>query len=305
MSSRSLLFLGSKEAGLRALRRLLFQLPSGCLKAILCPDDRSDSRCELTEFESLARLHGIPIHVVSGSAETAQLIHHYDPSTAIVHGWYKLISVSDFPGTSFYGFHYSPLPRYRGNAPLVWQIINGESRLAVSFFVLSTGLDDGDLLDQRYFDLSTDEGIGDALVKANAVVEEIIDDFVPHWVAGDVRLFRQPDEPASYCGLRLPDDGRINWWQSAPTVQNFIRAQARPYPGAFSILTDGRKVTLWKTTLENRIFFGQPGAVVEVGPSEVVVACGSGALRVLRIQLSDGPEQEPRLILNSLKMRLT
>lgn len=304
MKRRSLAFMGSKEGGLRALRRLLDRMPASELRAVICPDDRGDARSVLAEFESVSRTHDVPLHLVTSAADTADLLRSYRPSAAIVHGWYRLIPVDDFPDTDFFGFHYSPLPRYRGNAPLVWQIINGEKRLAVSFFVLSSGMDDGDLLDQRFFDLSADEDIADALVKANELVDGMLDDFVPRWISGEVLRFAQPEGPASYCGMRLPEDGRIDWKLPAPALHDFVRAQARPYPGAFAVLPDGRKITFCKTAVEPRVFYGSPGALLEKGSSTIVVACGSGALRVIRVLVEDGPEQAPGAVFGSLKARL-
>ena len=305
MKQRGLVFMGSKEGGLRAARRLADLLPPGTLQAITCPDDQSDRRSVSLDFENLSREREIPIYTVRNAEETNVVIRTYQPSVVIVHGWYRSIPVLDFPDTRFFGFHYSPLPRYRGHAPLVWQIINGEERLAVSFFVLTERMDEGDLLDQRYFQISNEENVSDALDKASVLVDQMLEFFVTRGKTDRVVLTHQPHEEPSYCGLRLPDDGRINWKQPSPQVHNFIRAQSSPYPGAYSLMPDGRKLTIWKTILEQRKFFGHPGSVVEIGDPHVVIACGVGAVRILRAQVDGSTEQAPRVILNSSKVRLT
>jgi methionyl-tRNA formyltransferase len=290
MDMRRLLFLGSKKAGLRALQRLLERLPEGCVRAILCPDDRADERNEYKAFQSMARQHGLALHLIQCGKDASDIIRRYRPHTALVHGWYRMIPVAEFPAIDFLGFHYSPLPRYRGNAPLVWQIINGERQLGVSFFTLNNGMDDGELVDQRFFELTTCEDISDALDKADQLVLSMLDDFMPRWLAGEVVGRAQPLEPASYCGIRTPEDGHIDWRSTAATVHNFIRAQARPYPGAYSQMLDGRLVRFWKTEIEPRTFYGVPGTVVDVGQHAITVACGTGALRILRAELDGEPE---------------
>lgn len=304
MDPRRLLFLGSKKAGLLALQRLLERLPGGCVQAVLCPDDRADARNEYDGFQALARQYGLPLHLVQSAKEATELTRRYQPHTALVHGWYRLIPVAEFPAVDFLGFHFSPLPRYRGNAPVVWQIINGERLLGVSFFVLSEGMDDGELVDQRFFELAAHEDIADAIDKANQLVLDMLDDFLPCWQAGQVVRRPQPQVPASYCGMRTPEDGRIDWRSAAETVHNFIRAQARPYPGAFSRLADGRVVRFWTSDIESRTFYGVPGAVVDVSADAITVACGTGALRIRQAEV-DGEPPASAGALRSLKVRFS
>lgn len=305
MITQRILFLGSKEAGLLALRCLLKRLPKGCVEAVLCPDDRSDLRTEYKNFESLARQYDLTMHLAQSGKETVELIRRYQPQTVLVHGWYRMIPVAEFPDIDFLGFHYSLLPQYRGNAPMVWQIINGERRLGVSFFALTEGMDDGELVDQRHFELAAHEDIADAIGKANQLVDAMLDDFLPHWLAGKVARRPQEKGPISYCGMRTPEDGHIDWRAAPETVHNFIRAQARPYPGAFSRLPDGRVVRFWKAEIEPRRFYGVPGAVVDVVPGAIVVACGTGALRVLHAELEGGTPEASAAVTRSLKVRFS
>jgi methionyl-tRNA formyltransferase len=303
-AGRSLLFLGSKTAGLRACRALCDLLPESGLTAILCPDDRTDSRCELAGFETLATERAIPLHLVSTRRETMALLQQLRPETAIVHGWYQILPVEDLPETLFLGFHYSPLPRYRGNAPLVWQIIQGEPEIGISFFELTAEMDAGRLVAQERVPLGPEETVADALEKADELVLEMLRGFVPAWLAGRVALRPQSDAEPSYCGLRLPEDGQIDWTWDAKRVHDFVRAQTRPYPGAFTSLPDGRYLKVWRSAPETRRFMGAPGAVVDVRPDYVVVAAGEGAVRLLETELAGSDDAPPDTLLLSLKTRL-
>lgn len=299
-----MLFLGSKKAGLLALRRLLMLIPKGCMQAILCPNDKIDNRSEYHAFQSLAHEYGLALHLVQSGKEMVELIRHFQPHTAMVHGWYRMIPIAEFPSTDFLGFHFSPLPQYRGNAPLVWQIINGEQRLGVTFFTLSEGMDDGDLVDQRFFELNVHEDISDAIEKANQQVMNILDEFIPKWLTGNVVRQKQSQVNATYCGVRFPQDGLVDWHCPARVVHNFIRAQARPYPGAFSRLSDGRVVRFWKTEIEPRTFYGVPGSVVDFAPDSITVACGAGAIKILRAEVETEPDISVGA-LRSLKVRFS
>jgi len=299
-----LVFLGSKRAGLVALKKILELVPVECIGAILSPDDSSDVRNEQYSFLSLAADYSIPYHVVKTSAETSELIKRYTPDTVFVHGWYRMLAVSGFPGIQFLGFHFSLLPEYRGNAPLVWQIINGLDHCGVSFFVLTDGMDDGDIIDQRSFALGPNESIGTALDRANELVFKILEDFIPNWLAESFLTRPQVSSPPSYCGLRLPNDGLINWDDSANNIHNFIRAQTHPYPGAYSRLSDVGIIRFWESRIEIRNFYGVPGSVVEICSDSVVVACGSGALCILHAEVDGQSSSRIPDALRSLRVRL-
>jgi methionyl-tRNA formyltransferase len=305
MNAGRLVFLGSKESGFKALHALLAHLPPGTIKAVICPNDAADERSFLERFRTLAAANGIPFHLSLRKDDAIALIEQYDAQVAMVHGWYQMLAVERIPDVLCLGFHYSPLPEFRGNAPLVWQIIEGRSEVGVSFFRLTPGMDDGDLVDQRNVPLGADETIGDALRKIDLVVDEMIKQFASVWPQGEVQLRPQPDRPPSYCGLRVPEDGRIDWRWDASAIHDFVRAQARPYPGAFTMLPDGTKLTIWASHLETRTFFGVPGAVASIEAAAVVVSAGKGALRLTRVQRegeSDVPASE---VLTSLRLRLS
>lgn len=305
MSEPSLIFLGSKQAGLDICRTLIEKLPNGVLCAIVCPEDSADQRSEMAQFRALAMSNDIPFHIVKNVAETKEVVTRINPTVALVLGWYQILPVEELAKTLFLGFHYSALPKYRGNAPLVWQIINGEKQLGVSFFQLAPGMDEGRLVGQRFFSLSREESIADALAKAGDLAHQMLSDFLGAWPMEKINLVNQPDEEPSYCGLRLPEDGKIDWHSNADRVHDFIRAQSKPYPGAFTFLPDGRKLAILKSIEENRQFYGVPGSVVELTPNDVVVACGNGAIRLQIIAVEDGDEEAPRNVLKSLKVRLS
>lgn len=297
----AVVFMGSKVAGL-LLCEAICQMLHGKLAAIICPDDSEDARSTLTGFRSLAERYGVPLQVVATRADTLRWLDHYQARLAFVHGWYQIIPV-DGP-CEFYGFHYSPLPKYRGNAPLVWQIINGEPTIGVSFFRFNEGMDEGLLVGQAKVELAVDETIGDALDKANALMLELAARYVPQIVSGAAKLYPQPDEDASYCGLRRPEDGLIDWRAPAKRVHDFIRAQTHPYPGAYTQVQGGGVLRIWCCALEPRCFYGAPGSVVEVSSEWAVVACGEGAVRLHSVSRDGAAEVPAPQVLKSLKTRL-
>jgi methionyl-tRNA formyltransferase len=295
------IFLGSKAAGLLLCRTLFDILPESTIKAIICPDDRLDARSVLDEFTLLSQKYSVPLHLTQRKDELEPLITQYSATTAIVHGWYQIIPLNT--PCKFFGFHYAPLPKYRGNAPLVWQLINGEPEIGVSFFQFSEGMDEGPLVGQLTAPIDINSDISDALNIANSLMLDLAKANVPTMIQGENKLTTQPDIPASYCGQRIPADGKINWLLPCNQVHNFIRAQTTPYPGAFTFTSDGKQVTIFKSSIEPRTFYGAPGSVAEVNDNHVVVCCGSGAIRIHSAAIGNGEISSASLLFRSLKIR--
>lgn len=299
--SNAVVFMGSKAAGL-LLCEAICELLKGRLAAILCPSDIADPRSVLASFHSLAERYSIPLQVVATRAETMRWLGHYDARVAFVHGWYQILPVDGL--CEFYGFHYSPLPRYRGNAPLVWQIINGEKEIGVSFFRFSDGMDEGPLVAQAVAPLAEDESVGDALKKANGLMLELACRNIPALISGEIILRSQPDLEPSYCGIRTPADGRINWYQSAKKVHDFIRAQSHPYPGAFTYDAEGCLVRVWSSSVDQRRIYGVPGSVIDIRQSGVSVACGDGGVVLHSVSVEPAVvEKNASELIRSIKVR--
>jgi methionyl-tRNA formyltransferase len=298
-------FLGSKNAGLHVLRALL-DSPEVELAGVACPDDGDDERSRLQAFEACCAQHGVPLAVVHSTAELDERLKAWRPQLAVVCGWYQRIAVERHPSVGFFGFHASPLPRYRGGAPLPWQIINGEPSLGLSFFELVAGLDEGRIVAQADRPLASEETIADALAWVEGAAPELLVAHLPALLRGDAPLREQEHRRATYCSQRTPADGLIDWRAAAGRVHDFVRAQTRPYPGAFTRLPDGRVLRVWRTSIDPRRYLGPPGAVCERHPDRVVVTCGEGAIALLEAGIDGDPPDVPvRDILDNLAVRLT
>ncbi len=302
--ARRMVFLGSKQSGLELLRLTLDTLPMSEVLAVICAADEKDPRSVLSQFERLAHEFDLVLEISANKAQTVEILKRLRPDWALLCGWYQLIDLHALSGIEFYGFHNSCLPAYRGNAPLVWQIMNGETSGGVSFFRLGDGMDEGDLVAQERFPISGEDTISDALRQATALILSIAGKHLRTVHLGSAKLKPQPPTGISYCGLRIPDDGRIDWNWPADRIHNFVRAQTHPYPGAFCLMPSTDSVRIWSSQVEPRRYFAQPGAILEIHEEYVVVGCGDGALQILGASRDSEDTVSPRVLFNSLRMRL-
>ena len=93
---------------------------------------------------------------------------------------------------------------------------------------------------------------------------------------------------------RTPADGIIDWHTRAPYLDDWVRAQTRPYPGAFTFLGEQR-IVVWRARQLETDARAAAGTVVDVRPDGPVVACGDGALVLEEIEPSAPLEVGARL----------
>ena len=293
-------FLGSKSAGLRLLERLHFVNPERLVGAITL-DDGADARSALDHLRQFTTEKRIPLHVARNRTHSEALLSELRPDLVFVLGWYWLLTkgtLDSVPG-GFIGVHFSPLPKYRGTSPVVWQIINGENHIGLSVFSMTEGLDEGPLWLQAAIPLMETDYVADVLAKLEAETVQLISDLYPRISTGTSRPQPQDAGPPTYCAARLPSDGEINWSSPARSVYNFIRAQSSPYPGAFTWLGE-EKLPIWKASLFREQYYGTPGQIAAISSAGVIVVCGDHHAVILHTVGANAQAQE---VLHSVKLR--
>ena len=204
-------------------------------------------------------------------------------------------------------FHDSLLPAYRGFAPTVWAILNGEDHTGVTLFEAAEGVDSGAIVAQRRVPIAPDDTIADVVPRVTGAYLDVLTEQWPALLAGSAPHTPQNEAHATYTCRRLPSDNRIDWSRPAREVYNLIRAVTAPYPGAFTTF-EGEPLIVWRARRlpdYPRYVGVVPGRVVEIRPGlGVVVLCGSGALLVEEVQRPGGLRQNAAELLISLSHTL-
>jgi len=184
-------------------------------------------------------------------------------------------------------FHPSLLPRYRGVAPLVWQIVNGEEKSGITAHVLERTVDTGDIIAQTEFQL-TGEETGFELTRRTAslfrdttfplTLDLLARDVLQCWPqAGTPSLYRRHDSVLN----------EIIWSQPAERIARIIRALAPPFPTAWTHWR-GQRVELHRASASNANPppSAAPGTVMRDEEGWPIVATGAGWLRIDRLSFS-------------------
>lgn len=148
-----------------------------------------------------------------------------------------------WPSKAAINFHGSLLPKYRGRTPHVWAIINGEKVTGVTAHKMTIGCDEGDIVATKPIEILESDTGGTLLLKFTSIYPDLIQEVLDSYDSNTVMPKSQDDSKATYFGKRTSVDGVINWNWHKERICNWVRAQAHPYPGAFSFV-DGKKVII-------------------------------------------------------------
>ncbi len=300
----SILFLGSKKLGLECLIEMN-RLRPGTLLGVVTIDDRDDTRSTFSQFQRFCSEVDIELYVVRTREESETLIQRHGPQMCMLVCWYWLIGKQCLEGVpdGMLCMHNSLLPAYRGAAPLVWAMINGESRVGVSLFSIAEGIDDGDVWSQEAVEVDEDDYIADILTKTQVAAVTVLRGCYCDILDRKRRPTLQDHSLATYGAFRRPSDGLIDWTQPADKVFNFIRAQSEPYPGAYCF-SENARLTIWRAERTSMCYYGLPGQVVRVCDDGVYVVCGNHKPLILLDVEINGERMRADRAIRSVRARL-
>lgn len=182
------------------------------------------------------------------------------------------------------GFHPTKLPEGRGRAPIAW--ITLEKKMgSASFFLMGEGADDGPIFSQSLFEVEEDDDAGSVEEKIGIHIHKALDAWLPELKKGNWNPEPQDHSLASWYGKRGPEDGWINWNNSADYLDRLIKASSTPHPGAYTYFKDS-KVVIWKSQIENTINIqGVVGRVLLTSPEKgYLIQCGKGLLWINNLE---------------------
>ena len=238
--------------------------------------------------KQLAVAHGIPVlqpatlRDPAAQAELAAL--QPDLLVVVAYGLILPQAVLDIPRLGCINSHASLLPRWRGAAPIQRAVQAGDAESGVTVMRMEAGLDTGPMLLKVSTPIdATDTGgsLHDRLAAlgAAAVVEAI-----PQLAAGTLAGEVQDDALANYAHKLNKDEARLDWSRPAAELERLVRA-FNPWPVCHSSLGEAALKVYAAELGEGQ---GAPGTILAASRDGLTVACGSGALRLTRLQLPGG-----------------
>lgn len=232
------------------------------------------------EVRGIAVRHPVSLKGAEEQAEFAAL----DADIAVVAAYGLILpqAVLDAPRLGCLNIHASILPRWRGAAPIQRAIQAGDPTTGVTIMQMEAGLDTGPMLAtlRTTIERKTAGELTAELAERGAqLLVGTLRDLAVH------RAVRQPEDGVTYARKIDKAEARIDFTQDAEAVERQVRAFT-PSPGAFFELEGERYKVLAAEVADGS---GEPGTMLD---DALLVACGSGAIRVTRIQRAGKPPMD-------------
>ncbi|MCC6347828.1 MAG: methionyl-tRNA formyltransferase [Nitrospirales bacterium] len=276
------------ENGWHVLREILRNQPAFEVQAVFTtpPPENTDAISGYRSFRGLAEAFSLPLFEVKNSASLRSIIS-LAPDIIFCIGWSRLLpkDVLAAPPLGAIGMHPTLLPEGRGRAPIPWAIIKGMSRSGVTMFYLDEGVDSGDIIAQREFEIRFEDDAASVYRKSVSAMVGLAREYLPLLADGQAPRKKQEETRASWWEKRTPSDGCVDWSKSALENYNFIRALTRPYPGAFTYHREA-KVLLWKAAPRDAGGRSKPGVILDVNRHHrsFTVSCRRGSLEIISFE---------------------
>ena len=223
---------------------------------------------------------------------------------ALAVSWRWLI---DHPQDKLIVFHDSLLPTYRGFAPLVNALINGEAQVGVSAIFGASDFDTGAIITQSKSSIRYPIKIAEAIDCINRNYLECANYVLSTLIEGLPLVATPQDESkASYSVWRDEEDYKIDWTKSASEIRRMIDAVGYPYLGAFTML-DGKKIRIFagEETADVKIENRQCGKALFIEAGKPIIICGQGMLKITEVHIEHDGKIEPFFPLTRYRLRFT
>lgn len=227
---------------------------------------------------AFAATQGIEVRTPTSLKSAEEQAHfaalNADAAVVVAYGLLLPKPILDAPRLGCFNVHASLLPRWRGAAPIQRAIMSGDAQSGVTIMRMEEGLDTGPMCKVGRIAITpatTAQSLHDELAARGAqLMVEVL-------AQNQITSTPQPAEGVTYAKKIDKAEARIDFTQSAEEVRNHIHGLS-PFPGAWFPVKGTRIKALLCEVIEGH---GTPGTFID---DALTIACGSGAIRLLKLQ---------------------
>ena len=282
----NILFMGSAELSCICLDALLADERHDVCAVVTQPDRARGRKRQV--LPSLVKAHvadrDIPVLTPERVNEPEALtsLAAFEPDIAVVVAYGQILrpALLEMPRLGCVNVHASLLPAYRGAAPIQMAIADGCSETGVSIMHMDEGMDTGDVILRRSTPIGEDETAGQLHARLGELGAAALLEALGRLGRGEAGREVQDSSAATYTPKLTKQDGRLEWAGSAQSLSCKVRG-FNPWPMCWVEMGAGPLRVLTAVAVDGE---GEPGTVVALESDGPVVACGSGALKMLEVQ---------------------
>lgn len=286
-----ILFIGTVEFSYKALKKLI-ELNAEIVG--VCTKNKSDFNSDFADLTPLCKKAGILLKYVDdiNSNENIAWIRSLSPDIIFCFGWSNLIKkdLLGLPKMGVVGYHPALLPKNRGRHPLIWALALGLNISGSTFFFMTEGADDGDILSQEKVEILYEDDAKSLYDKVSNIALRQIETFLPKLQNNSFEIIKQKNDLANVWRKRGKVDGRIDFRMTSRAIYNLVRALTKPYVGAH-VEYNGQDISIWKVEEvefdQNNIEFGK---VLENNGKSFIVKTYDKAIRIIDHDFKELPK---------------
>lgn len=218
-----------------------------------------------------------PVSLKDAEAQAAFAALDLDVAVVVAYGLILPAPILEAPRRGCINIHASLLPRWRGAAPIQRALLAGDTETGVTIMQMDEGLDTGPELLRESIGIGATMNAGELHDGLCALGSRLIVEALAGLESGAITPVPQTEDGATYAKKIERGEERIDWTRSAAEIARHVRGFA-PWPGAWCEQEGDRIKVLVAEVAEGA---GQPGEVLD---DALRVACGDGAVRLLRAQ---------------------
>ena len=207
-----------------------------------------------------------------------------DAIAVVAYGRILPQKVLDIPTMGCVNIHASLLPANRGSAPYQWAVLDGLTETGVTAQHMALKMDAGDLIDVAKTPIGPDETAGELLDRLAVLGADLLCSVMKRFENGPVSGIPQCEEKVSFAPMLDKSMCPIDWSKTAQQIHNHVRG-LHPWPVATAEL-GGSKFKIHATAIVEG--HGEPGQILGLTKTGLVIACGDGAVEIRSLQAEGG-----------------
>jgi len=239
--------------------------------------------------KEVALAHNIPVFQPENfrADETVEELRALKPDICAVVAYGRILPqrVLDIPTCGCINIHASLLPQYRGSAPYQWAVLDGLTETGVTAQHMVWEMDAGDVIDVAKTPIGENETAGEVLDRLAVLGAELLSKVLCRAKCGD-KCCGCPQDPdcVSFAPMLNKTMCPIDWTKTAQHVHNHVRG-LHPWPVATTEI-QGKKFKIHETRVAEGS--GQPGQILGLTKTGLLIACGEGAVEIRSLQAEGG-----------------
>lgn len=238
--------------------------------------------------KEVALAHDLPVFQPENfrQEETVQQLRDLKPDICAVVAYGRILpqKVLDVPTYGCINIHASILPQYRGSAPYQWAVLDGQKETGVSAMYLVREMDAGDVIEISKTPIGENETAGELLDRLAVLGADLLSKTLTRFTQGPVPATPQDPAKVSFAPMLEKTMCPIDWTKTAQQVHDHVRG-LHPWPVA-TMQLQGKLFKVHETRVVPGS--GQPGQILGLTKTGLVMACGQGAVEIRSLQAEGG-----------------